>query len=433
MTSQHRRSNARTRKGANGIAAAFLAFTSLFLGVSHTAFAGDWPGFLGRDRDCVAQEEKPLPAWKTDLLPVGKIPLGAGYAGAVVAAGKIYIPHREDDSDYLDCYAANDQKRLWRATFPASYSRGIDPDKGPRATPTVDQGQVFFYSATADLHCVNEKDGKVIWSRALATDFKLKDSYFGVGTSPLVTDKLVVISLGGANGAAVVALDRTSGKTVWKAADDDVSYSSPILTTYQGAPLIFATLREKCVGLAPADGKVIFTTKFGGRGPSVTAATPVVEKSKLFLTAEYAIGATMLDLGKEGAPTLWKNNESLNCHYATPVLYQGRLYGVRGREDFREGDLRCVDAATGAVIWEEKDLGVAHAIRIGEQILLVGIEGQLRLIKASPKRYELLAESPLGSGHHRAAPAFSEGRLYTRASLSPTSSELRIFELSKAK
>lgn len=430
MPSMHRRLNTLLRKGVAraGLACLGLILSGLIL--VPAAYAGDWPGFLGRDRDGVAQEEKPIAAWKGELKPVATIPLGAGYSGAVVAGGKIFVSHRESDSDFLDCYSTTDQKRIWRATFPATYSRGMDPDKGPRATPTVSGGQVFFYSAMADLHCVNEKDGKVIWSRALAKDFKLKDSYFGVGTSPLVTDKFVVVSLGGASGAAVVAFDRENGKTVWKAAEDDVSYSSPILTTRNGSPLIVATLREKCVGLAPGDGKILFTTKFGGRGPSVTAATPVVEKNRMFLTAEYSIGAAMVDLNKDGA-AIWKNNESLNCHYTTPIFYEGHLYGTRGREDFREGDLRCVDASNGEVVWEEKETGVAHAIRIGSQILLVGIDGQLRLINASPKKFELLASGTVGSGNHRAAPAYCGGRLYTRASTSPMTSELRIFELAK--
>lgn len=429
MANEHRRSIRSARKGCWRLSLGLiLYFTPLAV-----APAEDWPGFLGKNRDAVAVGEAPLQPWKTPLSPRFQIPLGAGFSGATLANGRLFIAHRQGAQDHLDAYDALNGKQIWRTSFPASYSGGVDPDKGPRASAIVSDGQVFFYSAAADLHCVDAKDGKTLWSRSLGRDYELPDSYFGAGASPLVLDKLVVVSLGAKKGAAVVALDRATGETRWKAVDDEVSYSSPILVERNGAPMLIAALREKCVALSPDDGKLIFETPFGGRGPSVTAATPVVEGDKLFLTAEYQIGCAMLDLSKKDVPSIWENNESLTCHYTTPIFYKGHLYGARGREDYREGDLRCVDAATGKVLWEKEKLGVAHAIRIGEQILLVSVDGDLRLIDASPKAFTQHAQGSLGKGKFRAAPAYSNGRLYVRASLTPTSSELRCFELSPAK
>jgi outer membrane protein assembly factor BamB len=431
MTSEHRKLIPCARKGVLHLVPALLLAAACNFTGGIAAFAGDWPGFLGKNRDGVAQDEKPLAPWKATLEPAWKISLGAGFAGPAVAQNKLFIPHREGKSDHLDCYPISGEKRLWRATFPATYAGGYDPDKGPRAVPLVNGDQVFFYTATADLHCVSTKDGAVIWSRKFSKDYDLKESYFGVGATPLLLEKSIIVALGGKNGAAVVALDRASGKTLWQSAEDDVSYSSPILATRKGAPIIIAALREKCVGLAPADGKVLFDIPFGDRGLSVTAATPLVEKEKLFLTAEYQIGAAMLDLSKDEPVAIWENDDSLSCHYNTPIFFNGHLYGARGREDYRQGDLRCVDAATGKVLWEEPKFGVASAIRVEDQILFIGVDGQLRLIKASPKKYEQLAEAALGSGKFRAAPAYSNGKLYVRASLTPTTSELRVFELTK--
>ncbi len=429
MACEHRRFSPPVRKGGARAGLGIVAAVALTVATSLAALGGDWPGFLGKDRDGVAHDEKPISPWKGELKPLWKISLGAGYAGAVVAEGKVFVAHRQGASDFLDCYPARGGERIWRATFPATYSGGYDQDKGPRAAPTVSGGQVFFYTATADLHCVDAKKGETVWSRALGKDHKPKESYFGVGATPLVLEKLVIVPLGGKNVAGLVALDKATGKTNWKAVEDDVSYSSPIFAKVGGKPAIIAAMREKCVGISPDDGKVIFDVPFGDRSLSVTAATPLVEGNQLFLTAEYGIGAAMLDLSKTDAPAIWENDDSLSCHYNTPIFYKGFLFGTRGREDFRQGDLRCVNAADGKVKWEEKGVGVAHAIRIGEQILLVGVDSKVRLINASPAKFDEVALGSLGDGRMRAAPAYSDGLLIVRASLSPTKSELRCFDL----
>lgn len=429
MVLTHRRSIGLRWKGCGPAVLAVV----LQLMSSETAVAGDWPQLLGKNRDGAAVDEKPIAVWKAELKPLWKLPLGAGYSGAVVAEGRVYVAHRQGANDFLDCYPVRGGERVWRFSAAASYSGGVNEDKGPRATPVVDGGQVFFYTATGDLHCLSAKDGAKQWTRKLAADYPFPESYFGVGASPLVLDQSVIVSHGGKSGAAVLSLDRTNGKTLWKAVDDKVSYSSPILTSVKGAPILVACLREKCVGLAPADGSLIFETSFGGRGPSVTGATPVVEKEKLFLSAEYSFGCAMLDLSKKDAAPIWENQDSLTCHYNTPIFYQGHLYGTRGREDYGEGDLRCVDAGNGKVNWEQRGIGVSNAIRVGEQLLLVGIDGQLRLVAASPKSYKLLAEGSLGAGKFRAAPALSEGLLAVRSNLTATTSELRVFDLGAAK
>lgn len=433
MACEHPRISPPRRKGGAPASFKIFAALGLCLVTSAATLGGDWPGFLGKHRDGVAQDEKPITPWKAELETLWKIPLGAGYAGAVVAEGKVFVAHRQGASDFLDCYPVRGGDRVWRATFPATYSGGYDQDKGPRAAPIFSNGQVFYYTATADLHCVDAKKGEIVWSRALGKDHKPKESYFGVGASPLVLEKLVIVPLGGKNGAGLVAVDKATGKTSWKAVEDDVSYSSPIFANFGGKPAIIAAMREKCVGIVPDNGKVLFDVPFGDRGLSVTAATPLVQGNQLFLTAEYGIGAAMLDLSKSGAPAIWENDESLSCHYNTPIFHQGFLYGTRGREDFRQGDLRCVDAADGKVKWEENGMGVAHAIRIGEQILLVGVDGKVRLINANSMKYDELARGSLGDGRMRAAPAYSDGLLFVRASLSPTKSELRCFQLGDEK
>lgn len=431
MANEHRRSIPFARKGVARVAVVLLLAAAADFRTSAASFAGDWPQFLGKNRDGVAHDEKPVAPWKESLAPQWKITLGAGYAGPVVAAGKVVVAHRQGANDHLDCYPAKGGERIWRASFPATYAGGYNPDKGPRAAPIVDGDQVFLFTATSQLHCVNFKTGKATWSRDLAKDYKLKESYFGAGASPLAIDSALIVALGGSPGAGVVAIDKANGKTLWKAVDDDVSYSSPILAARGGKPIIIAALREKCVGLNPKNGKVDFEVMFGDRGLSVTGATPVIEKDKLFLTAEYRIGAAMLDMSQADLPAVWENDESLSCHYSTPIFYQGHLYATAGREDYRQGDLRCVDAADGKVIWEEKGIGVAHAIRVGEQILLVGIDGELRLFKASPEKFEIQAKASLGAGEHRPAPAYADGRLLVRANQSPTTSELRCFRLSQ--
>src|SRR4029453_4950711 len=116
---------------------------------------------------------------------------------------------------------------------------------------------------------------------------------------------------------------------------------------------------------------------------------------KLFTTASYGVGAVMASLDGGIAKTAWSNDDSLSSQYATPIEHEGFLYGIHGREDVGEAELRCIDAATGKVRWRQAGYGVAHAILADGKLLLQKVDGQLALAAVDPAKYRELASFQL--------------------------------------
>ena len=150
----------------------------------------------------------------------------------------------------------------------------------------------------------------------------------------------VLVNLG-AKQAGLLAVDLSSGKTIWNQTDENASYSSPTIYDRNGSPEALFVTRYNLMLVQPSDGKTSILTPFGKRGPTVNAATPlVVGKDHVFLTASYGIGAAYGKIAKDKFEILWTNDDTLSSQYVTPVEVAGVLYGIHGREDAGAGELR---------------------------------------------------------------------------------------------
>jgi outer membrane protein assembly factor BamB len=392
-----------------------LAVLAAMVLVASPVRAGDWPQILGPNRDGkAAADETLLDAWPAGgpkVLWTHK--LGAGYAGVAVAAGKTIAFHRVDDQERIEAFDAASGKSLWKADFDATYRGGIDADKGPRCVPLIAEGRVYVFGAAGDLHAVSLADGKKLWSRSLYDDYGGDEGYFGAGSSPILVGGKLIVNVGG-RGAGLVALDPATGRTAWKGTDEAASYSSPTAVKLGNAERVLFITRLNCVLVDPATGKAQTLAPFGQRGPTVNAATPLVFGGKMFLTSSYGVGALFSSLDAQGSQEVWANDETLSSQYATPVEQAGFLYGIHGREDVGEAELRCVEAATGKVRWSQPRYGVAHVILADAKLLIQTVEGRIALAAADPAKYRELAAFQLTREPTRAIPAFAAGRLYVR-------------------
>jgi outer membrane protein assembly factor BamB len=389
----------------------FALFFSVF--ENPTIEAGDWPQILGPSRSGQAEGEK-LP---DSLPPKPKIAwrakVGSGYAGPVVVGKKVVVFHRVGKQELVEALDAGTGQRLWKAEFEARYRGGIDSDLGPRCVPLVQDGKVYVFGAAGDLHCLAMADGKKLWTRELYVDYDGDEGYFGAGSTPILIGGKLVVNVGGKD-AGLVALDPATGKTLWKGTSEVGSYSSPAPAKINGKEQAIFITRMNCMSFDPATDKAMVLFPFGKRGPTVNAATPLIFDGKLFVTASYNIGAELKSLESGRVTEIWGNDNSLSSQYTTAVEHHGYLYGIHGREDTREGHLRCVDAATGKVAWSKDDFGIAHAILAGDKILLVGIEGKLTLIAADPKGFRSLGSTQFLDGKTRPLPALSNGKLFVK-------------------
>ena len=388
--------------------------------------AGDWPQILGPNRNGIATGEQLADAWPaTGPRVVGTRAVGSGFSGVAVSEERVFIFDRDGNQERVTTVAAGSGKTIWQSSFKAAFVPAYVNDNGPRCVPTVHEHRVVVFGAQGALHCLDVQTGKTIWSQDTMALFNSKrpfrgeppEGYFGKGSSPVITNGLVIVNAGGAEkNAGVVAFKLADGKLAWKSSNVRASYSSPTLATIDGKPQVIFAARLNVISLEPRTGKELFRFPFGRTGPTITGASPVVLGDRLFITASYGFGAVMAKVAGGKVSETWRSDDILSSQYTTAIVEDGRLYGIHGRQDVGGAALRCVEAATGKVVWEETGFGYATLIAADKKLLIQKTNGTLVLARLSPTRYQALATAKVLTGTARALPALAQGRLYVHNS-----------------
>ena len=301
--------------------------------------------------------------------------------------------------------------------MPKYHTRYVDDfsfDNGPRATPLIADGRVFTLGADGDLRAWDLATGKGLWDRNVNKDYGVAKGYFGCASSPLVAGGRLLLNVG-AKGAGVVAFDPATGKELWKAADDPVSYSSPVLARSAGKSWPCSSPGPGCWRSRPRRARCASATR-SGRGPRRPSARP--------RRSSPATGSSCPPLMEPG-PSCWTSkggrprrcgpaNDILSCHYNTPLLVKGHLYGIDGRQEGGQAGLRCVEWDTGKVKWTKEAFGCAGLIHADGLVIACPENGDLVLIDPSPGGYKELARATVLESPVRALPALAGGRLFVR-------------------
>jgi outer membrane protein assembly factor BamB len=387
----------------------------MVLALSLAALAGDWPQLLGPNRNGTATEKGLIDSFAREGPPVvWEHKVGEGYASPAIAGGKLIVFHRVADDDVVECLAAATGKPLWKHAYRTDYRDNLGKGDGPRSTPVISSDKVYTLGAAGQLLCLNMTSGEKVWQKELLKEYTVPQSYFGVGTTPLVEGKLLLVNVGG-EGAGIVAFDKQTGKEVWKSTEQGASYSSPIAAMIDGVRHVFFFTRQGLVSLDPAVGKVRFSKRWRARyDASVNAAMPVLlGGDHLLLTASYETGAVLLKVRKDGVEEVWKSKEALSAHFSTPVAVGDQLYGFDGRQE-AGAQLRCIDWKTGKVRWTEPGFGCGSIIAAGKQLFVLSESGNLVLVEASGERYREKARASVLGAPCRAHLALADGLLYAR-------------------
>lgn len=383
--------------------------------LSARGFAGDWPQFLGPNRDGVSEEKGLIKEWGESGPPkLWQRDVGEGFSGVAVAGERAILFHRLRNDAIIECLNVRDGRTLWKTSYETDYSDGFNKGDGPRATPTIAGNRVVVLGAEGMLVCLDLEKGTKLWQRNLQMDYGAGPGFFGIGTSPVVDQERVLVNVGGKR-AGIVAFALEDGKELWKATDDAASYASPVVRTIAGRRLAVFFTRNGVALLDPADGKVNYTKRWRARyEASVNAATPLVIGDLAFFSTTYETGALLLKLGKGEPEEVWSNDESMSNHYNTAIHHDGFLYGFHGRQEATPS-FRCIELKTGKVRWEEKKFGCGSLVLADGKLFLLTERGELILALPDPDRYVELARAPVFAARPcRAQIALSNGRLFAR-------------------
>jgi outer membrane protein assembly factor BamB len=195
------------------------------------------------------------------------------------------------------------------------------------------------------------------------------------------------------NGSAVVALNRKTGKEVYRMGNDLASYTSLRIVELHGQQVALAWMRESLLGFRPADGELLFSFKWRARKlESVNASTPVVLGNRIFIGETYQKGGVLIEVDDQWKTNVvWtddsKRDKAMAPHWNTPVLYDGFLYGCDG-ERLANATLNCVEFATGKVRWSVPGLGRSSVTFCDGNLIVMTEKGELFLARANPEKFE---------------------------------------------
>jgi outer membrane protein assembly factor BamB len=385
---------------------------SFIIVLASVCSAADWPQFLGPTRDGVY----PGVAFTgRDPVTIWKNPVGAGFAGPVIAQGRVILFHRLKNRETVESMDVNTGKRIWMFDYETQYRDDFGFDEGPRASPVVSEGKIYTHGAEGMLTCLDVVTGKQVWQVDTRKQFQFPKGFFGVAAVPLVEGDKVILNVGGPRNAGIVAFQKDTGKVMWSATSDEAGYSSPAAATIGGQRHVLVLTRAGLVDLDPADGRVRFRFPWRSRNDaSVNAAVPLVIGDLVFVSSSYRTGAAVLKISGNAYTQLWSGDESLSNHYATSVFKDGYLYGFHGRQENGQA-LRCVELQTGKVKWSLEDFGAGTVTLVGKDLLLVREGGELAFLPAAPSPSPSMPRmKPLLPGVIRAYPALANGQLCVR-------------------
>lgn len=373
----------------------------------------DWPQWQGPDRTNISKETGLLKQWPASGPPVAWAisGIGEGYGSVSIKGAQIFVQGAKNNQSVLFCLNRADGKTLW--TAPIGKRGSQDRGNGPRGTPTVDEDRVYVLTERGDLACVSAKNGSVVWTKNILTDFGGGNPQWLLSESPLVDGANVIITPGGQD-AGLVALDKMTGKLIWrtKGLSDGAGYSSCVVADVHGVRTIMTLTAEAAVGVRANDGKLMWRYRRVANNVA-NVATPIYSDNKVFYTSAYDTGCALLDLTANGAEVSAKEvyfSRDMQNHHGGVVLINGYLYG------FSNSILTCLDFATGKVVWRDRSVGKGSLTYADGNLYLLGENNTAGLAEATPEGYKEkgkfhVADQGWPSWAH---PVVCGGKLYIR-------------------
>lgn len=372
--------------------------------------AGDWNQFRGPDRNGKFTEGGLMTSW-----PAGgpKIlwswqGLGKGYASMSVVDGIIYTTGVEGKTCYI--YAFNlEGKPVWKESCGPGWTGSWE---GSRTTPTIDSGKLYAMSGNGMMICLNAKTGKRVWEVDTAKKFGAKNIRWGISESVLIDGSKVICTPGGAD-ATVVALDKTTGTTIWtsKGLSEKSAYCCPMIIEEGGNRFVLTMVEKSVVCLDVETGKLIWQIPYPTKY-DIAAVTPVYAGGVLYTTTSYGYGGTGFAMSDNF--TKWQKkwiDKTLDCHHGGVINIGNDIFGSNGREWV------CLDIVTGKVKYTEKLVGKGCVIYVDGLFYCYGErDGTLALVKADNNGFKEISsfKIELGTDKHWAHPVVSDGVLYVR-------------------
>jgi outer membrane protein assembly factor BamB len=379
--------------------AAVLALVALG---TFTASGSDWPRWRGPDLNGISPEkgwQAQWPAQGPKLL--WKASVGTGFSSFSVSDGRVYTMGNQTNTDWVFCLEAKTGKVVWGQSYPCP----LDPknfEGGPCATPSVAEGRIYTFSRKGDLFCLDATKGTVVWSKNLNRELGLEIPTWGCASSALVEGAMVVVNMGSAG----VALDGKSGKVIWVSAKSAGAYATPVPLKLGSEQCLAILSRDSLVAVKAASGQQVWSYPWKTEY-DVNSADPIVDGDKIFISAGYNHGGSVVKVAGQTPQKVWEN-KNLRNHFNSCVLWQGYLYGPD------DSGLRCVAFATGELKWTYAGFGKGSLMVADGKLVALSEKGELIIAEATPAAFKPISRAQVLKGKCWTSPVLSNGHIYCR-------------------
>jgi outer membrane protein assembly factor BamB len=354
-----------------------------------TETPAEWPGFRGPGRDSVVRGVRIETDWtKSPPVAIWRRPIGPGWSSFAVRGDLLYTQEQRGEDEVVSCYKVSTGEPVWRHRDAVRFYES-NGGAGPRGTPTLSHGRVYTLGATGVLNALDAATGAVVWSRNAASDTGRKIPEWGIASSPLVVDDIVVVAVSG----TLAAYDLATGKPRWVGPKHGGSYSSPQLMTIDGVAQIVLLSAPGAVSVAPADGALLWEYSWEGGAivqPAITADGGVLINA-MSMMGGMATRRLAVTRGPGGwtVAERWTSN-GLKPYYNDFVVHKGHAFGFDGNI------LACIDLEDGKRKWKGGRFGNGQLVLLPDQdvLLVTSEDGELALVSATPDKFTELARFP---------------------------------------
>ena len=375
----------------------------------------NWTHFRGSNLDAMAVTENiPLKwddsniKWKTEIHD-------NGYSSPVIYNNQIWVTTAKPDGKelYAVCVDFETGKIIYNITVftPEKVERKNSINTYASPTSCIEKGFLYVHYGNMGTACINTSNGSIVWKR---NDFECKHVQ-GPASSAVIYKNLLILHFEGTDVRYLVALDKSTGKLVWKSdrpAEPYVplpeigrkAYITPLIINVKGRDMLISNGSALCIAYDPKTGREIWRVVGGAES---TIAMPITEKGVLFWYTGFMVAddgskyTELLAVNPSGAGDitstniLWKKRDELSTNQMlTPVIKDGLIYTVTTRNI-----MMCIDAATGEEIWSTRVTSNFNAspLYINGNIWFFSVKGEVLVLKPG-RKYEVVAQNQMDSG-----------------------------------
>lgn len=358
------------------------------------AAAAEWPEFRGHGDSLSRGTRLPL-TWnsKNNLAWTAGTP-GYGQSGPVVWGERIFLTSvegAEKETLHAFCLDLRSGREIWRRRFPATQRiKFSDMTSKAAPTPCVDRDRVYVFFESGDLIALDHGGG-TLWARKLTEEYGAFQGNHGVGSSPRLTSRGLVVLVAHGGPCYLLSVDKVTGRNVWRAErESKTAWTTPCVIRRNGIEQVVISVNGTIESYDAISGRSLWSVD-GIKGNLLSSATVSGGLLVAGSSDKGNVTAIALPGAREGTPrVLWKA-ENATSYFGSPLIHHDRVWLTA-----KVGVGWCLDRKSGREIWNGRLAGECWAspVGAGDRVYFFTVKGVTEVYQAaSPPRK--IAESVL--------------------------------------